>query len=106
VNALLSAAVISLNMLSGTVLVGSDAHIWPGPPTTAMRSFVWACRKLKPDVVCLNGHALDGTTISRFLRDDCSCVRLAEELAACQELLDCPDATSGRSHMRGGVAGR
>ena len=34
------AAVISLNLLSGTVLVGSDAHISPGKLTTAMASFV------------------------------------------------------------------
>jgi hypothetical protein len=33
---------------NGTVLVGSDAHIWRGEPTTAMASFLWAARKLKP----------------------------------------------------------
>jgi hypothetical protein len=42
--ALLQAAVISLNLLNGTVLVGSDAHLWPRPLTTAMASFTWACR--------------------------------------------------------------
>ena len=37
---LLSAAVISLNLLNGGVLVGPDAHISPGKPTTAMAPFV------------------------------------------------------------------
>jgi hypothetical protein len=85
---LLSAAVITLSLLNGTVLVGSDAHIWPGPPTTAMTSFVWACSKLKPDIVCLDGDVLDGATISRFPRADwASLPMLAEELGACQEQL-------------------
>jgi hypothetical protein len=87
-NALLPAAVISLNLLNGTVLVGSDAHIWPGPPTTAMTSFVWAAKKLKPDIVCMNGDVLDGATISRFPRANWSPrPTLAEELGACQQQL-------------------
>jgi hypothetical protein len=80
----LHAAVITLSLLNGTVLVGSDAHIWPGPPTTAMRSLVWACKKLKPAVVCLDGDVLDGATISRFGRDSWQPrPTLAEELGAC-----------------------
>jgi hypothetical protein len=35
-----SAAVIPLPLLNGTVLVGSDAHISPGKPTTAVASLV------------------------------------------------------------------
>jgi hypothetical protein len=73
---------------NGTVLVGSDAHIWPGPPTTAMSSFVWACKNLNPTIVCLNGDVLDGATISRFPRDSWAPrPNLVEELAACQAQL-------------------
>lgn len=81
-------AVITLSLLNGTVLVGSDAHVWPGKPTAAMASFVWAARHLKPAVICLNGDVLDGATISRFGRDSWAPrPTLAEELAACQEQL-------------------
>lgn len=38
----------SIALENGTALVGSDAHIWPGKPITAMASFLWVARKLKP----------------------------------------------------------
>lgn len=47
------------------ILVGSDAHYWPGDPTPAHRAFVRACKTLKPDFVVMNGDILDGATISR-----------------------------------------
>lgn len=50
---------------NGIVLVGSDAHIWPGDPTTAMRAFIKFARELKPRVLCLNGDVMDHPQISR-----------------------------------------
>jgi hypothetical protein len=38
----------SIALENGTALIDNDAHIWPGKPTTAMASFLWAARKLKP----------------------------------------------------------
>src|SRR5262249_11509992 len=35
---------IPVSIPNGVVLVGSDAHIWPGGPSTAMRAFVRFCR--------------------------------------------------------------
>lgn len=49
----------------GVVLVGSDAHYWPGIVSTAHRAFVRACEVLKPKAVIMNGDVLDGATISR-----------------------------------------
>lgn len=49
----------------GIVLVGSDAHYWPGKPSTAHRAFVRFAKELKPKIVVLNGDALDAPTISR-----------------------------------------
>ena len=49
----------------GVVLVGSDAHYWPGPSNTAHRAFVHFCKLLKPKLVVMNGDALDGSTVSR-----------------------------------------
>lgn len=59
------AARLHYDCLNGIVLVGSDAHIWPGPPTTAMRGFVKFCKELKPRVVAMNGDVLDFPQISR-----------------------------------------
>ncbi len=56
---------IELNIPNGIVLVGSDAHIWPGPTTPAMRGFVKFCQELKPRAIVLNGDVLDACTISR-----------------------------------------
>lgn len=57
-----------LDRITGTVLVGSDAHYWPGIVTTAHRAFVALCKKLEPTVVVMNGDVLDGATISRHER--------------------------------------
>lgn len=50
---------------NGIALVGSDAHIWPGPKSTAIRAFIHFCKELKPALVVLNGDVLDCSTISR-----------------------------------------
>lgn len=56
---------ISLDVPDGHVLVGSDAHIWPGPKTTAMRGFIRFAKELKPKAVILNGDVLDFPQISK-----------------------------------------
>lgn len=50
---------------NGQVLIGSDAHYWPGKPSTAHRAFVQFAKKLKPELVILNGDAIDAAGISR-----------------------------------------
>lgn len=59
------AARLHFDVLNGVVLVGSDAHLWPGPLTTAMRAFIAFADELKPKVLCLNGDVLDFPKISR-----------------------------------------
>jgi hypothetical protein len=53
---------------TGTILIGSDAHYYPGIVSTAHRAFCKLARELKPSAVILNGDAFDGGTISRFPR--------------------------------------
>ena len=50
---------------NGIVLVGSDAHYWPGHISTAHKAFVQFIKELRPDFVVMNGDALDGAGISR-----------------------------------------
>ena len=53
------------SLQDGVVLIGSDAHYWPGEASTAHRAFVKFCKELKPDAVVLNGDVLDGASVSR-----------------------------------------
>lgn len=74
---------------NGVVLVGSDAHYWPGLVSTAHRAFVNAAKILKPKAVVMNGDAFDGSTISRHPPIGWeSCPSVIDELHACQERLD------------------
>lgn len=54
-----------LTIENGTVLIGSDAHYWPGIVTTAHRAFVHFAKKLKPAAVIMNGDVFDGASVSR-----------------------------------------
>lgn len=56
---------LEADFTDGIILVGSDAHYWPGEPSTAHRAFVHFCKKLKPSIVVLNGDAIDCAAISR-----------------------------------------
>ena len=53
---------------NGVVMVGSDAHYFPGNVTRAHKAFVKLIRELKPSVVVMNGDVFDGATISRWPR--------------------------------------
>lgn len=77
-----------LSVRDGCILVGSDAHYWPGTATTGHRGFVALIEKLKPAAVVLNGDMLDGATISRWPAtgwEDRPTV--ADEIEVCQERL-------------------
>lgn len=82
---------IELTIRDGTILIGSDAHIWPGPLTTAQRGFLEMSRRLKPDVVVMNGDVFDGARISRHpagIWDQESRPDVNQEKEACQAFLD------------------
>jgi hypothetical protein len=59
------AAVLRYPVKDGVVLIGSDAHIWPGKPTTAMRAFAKFAKDYEPQIVILNGDVLDFPQVSR-----------------------------------------
>lgn len=59
------AEILEQKIENGVILIGSDAHIWPGSETTAMRAFIKFCKDMRPDVVILNGDVLDFPQISR-----------------------------------------
>lgn len=60
-----SRAVVRVGLDNGVLLVASDCHFWPGIETTAYRAFLHFCKKLKPEIIVLNGDVFDGASISR-----------------------------------------
>lgn len=56
---------VQLDIRNGVVLVGSDAHVWPGPMSVGMRAFIKFCKMLEPSAVILNGDVMDFPKISR-----------------------------------------
>lgn len=59
---------IDVSVDDATILIGSDAHVWPEEYGAAMAAFVDLNRRLKPAFVILNGDGLDGAKISRHSR--------------------------------------
>lgn len=56
---------VGVEVDDGVIIVGSDAHYWPGIISTAHRAFVKIIAELKPQIVVMNGDAFDGAKISR-----------------------------------------
>ncbi len=56
---------IPLEIKNGILIVGSDAHIWPGPRSPAIRAFIHLVKELGPKAVVLNGDVMDFSRISR-----------------------------------------
>lgn len=56
---------IQFDFIEGIILVGSDAHIWPGELSTAFKGFIFLIKELKPKIVVLNGDVLDFPRISK-----------------------------------------
>jgi len=50
------------------VLIGGDAHFWPGEPPIMWKAFCKVARQVKPDAIVLNGDILDGAKVSRHAR--------------------------------------
>ena len=61
-----STAVARYTITDGTILVGSDLHIWPQERPTMQRAFLHFALRLTPDAIVLNGDVMDGAKISRF----------------------------------------
>jgi hypothetical protein len=82
------ARVLTYQVKDGVVLIGSDAHIWPGKPSTGMRAFTKFCKDMRPSIVILNGDVLDFPQISRHPPiGHASLPDIADEIECAQEQL-------------------
>lgn len=72
--------------VTGTVIIGSDGHFWPGERSVAFDAFVTLIKELKPAMVIMNGDSFDGARISRHLPGGwANLPDVADELAAVRE---------------------
>ena len=77
---------VPFELETGLVIIGSDAHYWPGEPGPAHRGFCKLIREIGPKLVVLNGDVVDGASISRFGRSGWDHPpTLREELDAVEE---------------------
>src|SRR5580704_6445571 len=58
---------LTLDVLDGEVLVGSDFHYWPGETTLMHKAFVAFAKERRPRAVILNGDVMDAPSISRHM---------------------------------------
>lgn len=75
---------------NATIFVASDAHYWPNEISVAHQAFVKLIKKHKPDIVIMNGDAVDGASISRYPKSSWSTVKMPtvkEELETVAERL-------------------
>ena len=80
--------VLTHEIKDGVIVVGSDAHYWPGEPTVAHKAFVEIIKSLKPQVIVMNGDVFDGARISRHdALFGAPTPSIKQELEACQERL-------------------
>lgn len=85
---------------NGIVLIGSDAHYWPGLVSPAHRAFVHFCRNLRPAAVILNGDGFDGASISRWPRIGWDKKpKVADELKACTERMGEIEDAAGTKNL-------
>ena len=72
------------------IFVGSDAHYWPDEISVAHQAFVKLIKKHKPNIVVMNGDAVDGSSISRYPKAAWATVKIPtvkEELEAVADRL-------------------
>jgi Calcineurin-like phosphoesterase len=95
-----SPAVVSFDIEDSCVIIGSDAHYWPGEPSTAHKAFVRLISDLQPQVVIYNGDVFDGATCSRHTAIGWEHrPEVAEELDACQRRLLEVEAVAGKAEL-------
>lgn len=96
-----SAAIAKLEISDGIIMVGSDAHIWPGHRSTMQRAFIKFAKRFKPAAIVANGDFFDGASISRHASIGWeSRPSVAQELEAVQDYMgDLAQASPGSKRI-------
>ena len=87
---------------NATIFVASDAHYWPDEVSTAHQAFVKLVKKHKPEIIIMNGDAVDGASISRYPKASWSTVKMPtvkEELEAVADRLNEIEKVAGNAKL-------
>jgi hypothetical protein len=87
---------LKIDIPDGYILVGSDAHIWPGYHSTALKGLVWFCKHLKPKGVVLNGDIFDFARIGWSTQP----TPMEELTAALEYIKEIEEAAPGAEFIR------
>lgn len=93
---------MDVDLDNATIFVGSDAHYWPDEISTAHLAFVKLIKKHKPDIVVMNGDAVDGASISRYAKAGYDTFRMPtvkEELEAVSDRLGEIEKVAGNAKL-------
>ena len=72
--------------VTGTVIIGSDGHYWPGERSVAFGAMIELIKALKPSMIIAGGDSVDGARISRHAPGGWAQMPdVAEELDAVRE---------------------
>lgn len=87
-----------LTVPNGIVIVASDAHYWPGPPSLMHRALLRACKEYKPKAVILNGDVIDAPSVSKHAPIGWETrPKLADEIEAARKRLWEIEQAAGRA---------
>lgn len=79
---------LSISGFSGTAIVFSDCHYWPGEASIAHKALVEVAKEIKPKLLIGNGDLFDGARLSRFPRNGWEeQPRVSDELNAAMDRL-------------------
>jgi hypothetical protein len=77
---------VTLDNFSGSVMIGSDGHFWPGERSVAFDAFIKLIPILNPKAIVMGGDSFDGSRISRHPPGGWAALpEVADEIAAVQE---------------------
>jgi hypothetical protein len=91
---------VNVELKNGTILVGSDFHIWPEANSVCLRAFKKFIDDIKPDAIVLNGDVLDFPRISRYPQNWEKAPDPQEEIEASQDHLHDMVARSKRGSKK------
>jgi hypothetical protein len=92
-----------IDLTDGVIIVGSDAHYWPGDVSTAHRAMVKLIKQLGPQIVVMNGDEFDGASVSRHGRIGWEQrPSVAQEISALQDRMqEIARAAGSKCHLLG-----
>lgn len=91
---------VDCEMQNGVIVVGSDAHYWPGVISTAHKAFVQVIKEIKPNLIVMNGDLFDGASVSRWPKSSWGAVpTVKQELEAVADRLHEIRQAAGNAKM-------